>query len=301
VRGRVALSPELDDADQIVISLAYETGGSCDGERAVLRRIELHRPAGERAVDFALDGPRWPPTYRGHLFSGCWYVEAEAGGEKTRTELVVGATPGPPAIQVVGRQHVRGPARRLRRLVLFGLIEVACVAVIAIGLVRGEGYWAVGLLGLLLLPAIIGTVLGMVSARAAGELAVAVEPAVAGLAVRARLGNPTRVAAVTATLVVRELAQRLAGRDNRESREEVLHEQAVELASDSSGGFAGTLPLPSYPEVPFTMSHSSAQVGWSLHVHATITRAPDQTRRVVLVARPAGVEEAEVPLRWTTG
>jgi hypothetical protein len=79
--------PELDGVDQITVGLAFETGGSCDGERAVLRRSELHRTAGERAVDFALEGPRWPPTYRGRLFSGCWYVEAQVGAEKARTEL----------------------------------------------------------------------------------------------------------------------------------------------------------------------------------------------------------------------
>jgi hypothetical protein len=303
VRGRLLLSPDLDGIPDISVALVFETAGSCDGEREVLRQTQVRRPDGERAVDFAVEGPRWPPTYRGRLFTGRWHLEVQAGSEVARGELVVHAPPGPAHLQVVDHQEARQArpiARRLRRLAMLGLVEAACVAVILAGLSRGENYWVAGLvLGLLLLPPVIGTALGLASARAAGELAVSVLPTDAGLAVRARPGDASRVSSVTATLVVRERAQRRAGLDHAEFHEESLHERSVTLAPDGPGEFTGVVPVPAYPEAPFTMSHSTAQVGWSLHLRAAITGAPDQERGVALVARPrAG---AQPPPAWTTG
>jgi hypothetical protein len=305
VRGRVALPPELDGVDEVTVSLAFETAGSCDPERAILRETRVRRPAGRPSVDFALAGPRWPPTYRGRLFTGRWIVEARAGDQAVHADLGVHAPAGHPGVTVANPPRPPRPggrARRVRQLVYLALVEAACVALVVVGLSRGEGYWALGLVvGLVMLLPMIGTVLGLATVRAAGEMDVTVEPAGAGVAVRVRLGDPSRATAATATLVGREMTQRLAGRDNRESREEVIHQHAVTLAPDGADAFAGTVPVPPHPAAPFTISHSNAQVGWSVQVRVAITGAPDHSRTVALILLPATGSGADMAPRWTVG
>lgn len=302
IAGRVLLA----DSERATVGLVFETSGRCDTERAVLREIEIGPGSGW--TPFTLDGPRWPPTYRGSLFSGDWFLEFSqlSRGEWATSRHVLDVSQGTPVAVTSANatSTSRAPSGRglgTRLAVLLGL-EAACIALIIAGGVGGSRWWIAGLVGaiVLLLPT-VGTTLGVLPRRATRGMHVVVDPQARGLAVRAEFGTADVVEEVTAALVVREMVQQYTGTDRPDRREQEIHRQEVTLVRRDDRSFGSLLPVPADQTVPPTFSHSTAQVGWSLHVTAKLRGAPDIARTVPLVARPPAGPGSEITPRWTVG
>lgn len=288
IAGRVL----LPDVDRATVAVVFETSGGCDAERAVLREVEVG--PGPGWVPFAIDGPRWPPSYDGPLFSGDWYLELDPGSRTGSTVLrraleVSSGTPIDvrPATGTVSPVKRGGGGLGTRLAVLIAL-ELACAVLIVVGAMRGSWLWIAGLAAaiVLVLPT-VGTTLGVLSKRATGGMTVDVVPRAGALAVRAEFGSSDVVEQVTAALVVREKVQRFTGTDRPERREIEIHRHEVPLIRQGDRAFGTVLATPRDGAVPPTFNHSTAQVVWTLHVTAQLRGAPDVESTVLLIARPA--------------
>ncbi len=293
----------VDAADEVTVALVFETSGSCDPERAVLRQVVSGPCTG--SAPFRLDGPRWPPTYEGTLFAGNWYLEVSAtvGGRRgsARREVTVDAAGLGIEVAPVRAASNRpsGSARRSGRgvrLVVLAVLEVASIVAVVVGAITGSPLWAVGLVvGLALVLPLVGTVQGFLAHRVAGSLSGHVEQHGDVLVVHVELERVEAVESVTASLRVVEATQRGVGYDHPESRRHLVHrhDTVLEPVGDGAdggpgagGGFAGELALPGDGRVPCTIGHSSAQVDWSVEVRAVLGGAPDIVDELAIVARP---------------
>ncbi len=157
--------------------------------------------------------------------------------------------------------------------------------------------------GSTLASALIGTVLGLLTTRAAGNAYAEVEPVEGALRCRLQLAPDARVERAEATLVVRELAQQYGYDNFSQQREHVVHQQAIPLVAEPGqpGWFAAALPMPPEGAAPCTLSLRDAQIGWSVRFHAKVSGSPDVEDSIALVVRPARGPAAAADPTWTTG